>query len=327
MKRHLFIAFLLIFGIWLVVGNPAEAVSSSSLIKASGPAVYYVWEGKRYVFPNEHIYFSWYDNFDQVATVSDTELASYLIGGNITYRPGSKLVKIQTDPKVYAVSSGGALHWITSEEVATALYGPNWSKSVHDVSDAYFLDYRQGDPIAVPQDFDVTRELSTVGIFEDLTARTADLDEPRRIEFKAKTIGKWTERATWEDGKIPISGAEVVIPVGVEVIYDASESGNLKSLTIDGGLVFDPTKTTRLTAKMISVGGRLAVGTPDDPIAPDQNATILLTGASNFTIADDGLRVGGLLEMHGTTPLVAWTRLSETVEVGATEIIIEEEEH
>lgn len=324
MKRLLLFTFLSLFGIGLVAAETAEAASSGSLIKASGPAVYYVWDGKRYVFPNEHIYFSWYDNFDQVDTVSDGELASFLIGGNVTYRPGSKLVKIQTDPKVYAVSAGGELHWITSEEVATTLYGPNWSKNVHDVSDAYFLDYRQGNPVAVPQDFDVTAQLATVGIFEDLTARSAPVsNEPKKTDYRAVLSGKWSSSSTWEDGKVPGSGSDVTIPVGIEVVYDAAESGSLKSLVIDGGLVFDPTKNTKLTAKMISVGGRLAVGTEAEPIAENRSATILLTGASSFTVSDDGLRVGGLIEVHGAAPSVKQAKLAETAGVDVTEIVLD----
>lgn len=326
MKRLFLFAFLLFFGITLVADRPAEAASSGSLIKASGPAVYYVWEDRRYVFPNEHIYFSWYDNFDQVETVSDSELATFLIGGNVTYKPGTKLVKIQTDPKVYAVGAGGTLRWITSEEVALALYGPNWNKEVHDVSDAYFLDYRQGDAIAVSQDFDVTTERASVGIFEDLRARDAEPDDtPKKVSFRAVENGNWLDRTTWEDSKIPGSGAEVLIPVGIEVVYNASESGHLKVLNVDGALIFDPTKTTKLTAKMISVGGRLAVGTEEEPIGVGYTATIQLTGASNFTVSDDGLRVAGLLEMHGQVPETAWTRLASGAEAGTTEILLEDE--
>ena len=40
------------------------AVGPGELIKASQPAVYYLADdGKRYVFPNERIYFSWYEDF------------------------------------------------------------------------------------------------------------------------------------------------------------------------------------------------------------------------------------------------------------------------
>ena len=56
-------------------------------------------------------------------------------------RPGTKLVKITTDPKVYAVEPGGDLLWVPSEAVAKTLYGDMWAKRVVDVADAFFTNY------------------------------------------------------------------------------------------------------------------------------------------------------------------------------------------
>ncbi|MEA3248926.1 MAG: hypothetical protein U9Q03_01040 [Patescibacteria group bacterium] len=137
----------------------AAAVTSGDLIKLaddSDPdtrhdtAVYYVGgDAKRYVFPNSKVYFSWYENFDAVKTVSQAELSSLMIGGNITYRPGTRLVKIISDPRVYAVEPGGVLRPIASEDVARTLYGSNWNTIIDDVPDAYFTNYSIGDPLSV----------------------------------------------------------------------------------------------------------------------------------------------------------------------------------
>ncbi len=127
----------------------AATLSGGDLIKASGPAVYYyAADGKRYVFPNERTYKSWYKDFSGVKTISDAELAAIMIGGNVTTRPGTYLVKITTDPKTYAVTSGGQLHWIESEAVAKALYGMDWAKRVVDVPDAFFVNYTVGSSIS-----------------------------------------------------------------------------------------------------------------------------------------------------------------------------------
>lgn len=128
--------------------NDRYCISDSLITTTTTDAVYYCGaDGKRYVFPNSRIFFSWYDNFNGVQTVTPEELASIPIGGAATYRPGSRLVKITTDPKVYAVSRGGVLRWITSEDVAEGLYGTNWAKQVEDLPDAYFANYQIGDPI------------------------------------------------------------------------------------------------------------------------------------------------------------------------------------
>jgi Listeria-Bacteroides repeat domain (List_Bact_rpt). len=121
---------------------------SGSLIKGSFPAVYYCGnDGKRYVFVNEKAYFSWYPDFSTVKTISDETLALIPLGGNVTYRPGSRMVKIQSDRKVYAVARGGTLRWIMTEAIAARLYGANWNKMIDDVSDAFFVNYVLGAPI------------------------------------------------------------------------------------------------------------------------------------------------------------------------------------
>jgi hypothetical protein len=120
----------------------AATLMNGDLIKASGPAVYYyAGDSKRYVFANETTYRTWFADFSTVKTISDAELAAIQIGGNVTIRPGTKLVKITTDPKVYAVTRGGVLHWVESEAVATALFGSDWAHRVVDVPDAFFVNY------------------------------------------------------------------------------------------------------------------------------------------------------------------------------------------
>ncbi len=120
-----------------------------ALIKgASSPAVYYYGrDAKRHVFPNERTFFSWFNDFSGVLTISDALLASIPIGVNVTYRPGDGMVKIQTDPKVYAVCRGGLLRWVTTEAVARILYGADWNTKIDDVPDAFFFNYTIGDPI------------------------------------------------------------------------------------------------------------------------------------------------------------------------------------
>ncbi|MFA5935565.1 MAG: hypothetical protein WC787_01790 [Patescibacteria group bacterium] len=146
-----------------------HAATNGSLIKsASSSAVYYLLDGKRYAFPNEKVYFSWYSGFNSVVTVSSSELASYSLAGNVTYRPGLKLIKIQTDPKVYAVSRYGVLRWLSSESVASALYGSNWNMKVDDVADTFFTNYTVGGAISVEADFNPNAELGTTMIAQNI---------------------------------------------------------------------------------------------------------------------------------------------------------------
>ena len=129
-------------GVFNISAVKASA-SAGDLIKMSGnAAVYYLGaDGKRYVFPNSTTYNSWYADFSGVVTIPATELQSYLLGGNIVMRPGTKMVKITTDPSVYAVEPNGVLRKIQSEAQAAALYGTNWNKMIVDVADSYFTNY------------------------------------------------------------------------------------------------------------------------------------------------------------------------------------------
>lgn len=129
-------------------GGSAPCVSGSLVKNASSPAVYYCGaDGKRYVFPNERVYATWYANFDGIIILSDQQLAVIPLGGNITYRPGVKMVKSQTDPKVYALERGGVLRWIKTPEIASALYGADWNKKIDYIPDTFFWNYSLGEPI------------------------------------------------------------------------------------------------------------------------------------------------------------------------------------
>ena len=107
-------------------------------------SVYYVNDNKRYAFPDEKTYYSWYADFSSVENVSQNTLSSYQLGGNITMRPGTNLIKIISDPKVYAVEPGGILRWVDSEATAKNLYGNNWASKVVDVLTTAFPDYNAG---------------------------------------------------------------------------------------------------------------------------------------------------------------------------------------
>ncbi|MFH1315173.1 MAG: hypothetical protein ABIH67_02130 [Candidatus Uhrbacteria bacterium] len=112
-------------------------------------SVYYLADdGTRWVFPNEATYFTWYDDFNDVVEISCEELSSYGIGSVVTYRPGTRLVKIQSIDKVYAVEPGGVLRWISSETMADGLFGGHWNERIDDVQDGFWSSYTEGNALA-----------------------------------------------------------------------------------------------------------------------------------------------------------------------------------
>ncbi len=119
-------------------------------------AVYYIGsDGKRHAFPNSKIYFTWYKDFSDVRIISLDQLASIPLGTNVRYKPGSRMVKFTTDPKVYAIDVNGILRWVKTEAVAKALYGDNWNTFIDDLSDAFFGNYKFGQDINSSSEFDL----------------------------------------------------------------------------------------------------------------------------------------------------------------------------
>lgn len=124
----------------------ARAASAGDLIKGTtlSTVYYYGTDGSRYAFPNEKTYFTWYSDFSDVETISDSALAAIPLAGNIVNRPGSRWIKIQSDPKTYVVTPQGQIRWIESEEVAVDLAGSDWNTMIDDVADTFFVDYTVG---------------------------------------------------------------------------------------------------------------------------------------------------------------------------------------
>jgi len=189
-------AILLVPSLAVGVGASAQEQLVGQIIKGSGSTLYYVGsDNQRYVFPNEKTFKSWFDDFSVVEKVSDEKLAELPLAGNVRYRPGALLVKIQTDPRVYAVSRNGILHWITSEQLARTYYGENWNLLVDDVPDTFFVNYNVGNPINDDSDYNPEEEEDTSPtIGDDLGFRHIEHMTHIRQTAQKKQC-KWLNRA------------------------------------------------------------------------------------------------------------------------------------
>jgi len=130
-------------------GNGLACIPGSHIKVSRFDTVYLCGsDGKRYVFPHYNVYLSWYGDFSRVVTISDVLMASIpLAGKNIHYKPGANLIKILSVPKVYVVSDGGILHWVTSAAIAETMFGKQWASKVQDLNDVFFIDYQVGEDI------------------------------------------------------------------------------------------------------------------------------------------------------------------------------------
>lgn len=153
-SKQVGVSFVNGLNVGLAPGSLIKIPSDNNENTYSDSAVYYyASNGRRYVFPNEKVYFTWYTSFDNVRILSLEDMSKIPIGGNLTYRPGVKPVKFQTDDKVYAVYKAGELRWIKSENIARGIYGPDWIYKVDDINESFYVNYSFGPPIENALDF------------------------------------------------------------------------------------------------------------------------------------------------------------------------------
>jgi len=177
------------------------------LIKGSGDTVYYFGtDGRRYVFPNSKTYFTWFEDFSKVKQIPDGLLSTISLARyNVTYRPGKKMVKITTDPKVYVIDQGGILRHVGSEQLAQTLYGLAWKNQIDDIPDAFFINYKVGTPIQTASDFQPANVMTlTTTIAQDRqlddTAATVTIGTvsngfvPATMTIKKGTTVTWTNQ-------------------------------------------------------------------------------------------------------------------------------------
>jgi hypothetical protein len=103
-------------------------------VKTAGDATVYLVVGDdASAIPSESVFFSWFDSWSDVETISEGELNALDLEGDATFAPGTK-VKLVSDPKVYVVGDDNKLHWITTQTVAYNLYGSAWNQDIIEVT-------------------------------------------------------------------------------------------------------------------------------------------------------------------------------------------------
>jgi adhesin/invasin len=154
----------------------AVIFSAGDLIKSAGSSAtyYYSSNGLKYIFPTAGIYSSWYSDFSSVKTIFAAELSAVPTSGNVTVRPGKlvQFVSMDTpwrvmDPKVYAVSQGGVLHWIKTADVARTIFGANWEKQIIAVPEVFETNYTLGTDVVAVSDYNLTAAQAVATIDQD----------------------------------------------------------------------------------------------------------------------------------------------------------------
>jgi hypothetical protein len=118
--------------------------------------------------------------------------------------------------------------------------------------------------------------------------------------------GRWSDKDTWKDGKLPAADANVLVPQGKTVTLDDVLTVSLRTVRIDGKLELAPDHDTCLIADTVVVapGGQLIVGTVETPIARDRRARIVFADRGPIDTRWDPNQFSRGLISHGLTSLV-----------------------
>ncbi len=145
-----------------------DDVPINSLVVGDDNKFYYLYasDRKRYIFPNEATLRTWFpEALPKVYKIKDEDLRHIPLGGNITYRPGVRLIKIKTDPSIYAVEKWATLRKIEDNSIIESLYGKDWQSIVDTIPDMFFVNYSIGRPIKIKSDHNPKEESETATLY------------------------------------------------------------------------------------------------------------------------------------------------------------------
>ncbi|MBT7350664.1 hypothetical protein HN803_07845, partial [candidate division WWE3 bacterium] len=288
MKKALILGVVLATVVWtmglgaFVPVASAATLSAGDLIKASGAAVYfYAADGMRYTFPTQSTYMSWYSNFDGVKTITDDELSAIDLAGNVVIRPGTKLVKITTVPKVFAVQPNGSLAWIETADAAKALYGDNWASMVIDIPDGFWTNYTDSGMVIDGTEFPEGSLVKPEG-GSDIYYVNADGSWSMIADETAFNANMWAAAFVVSTTMaVPSAGSDIA--AAMDEVIDVSQGGG-------GG-----TGTIPASGGTLSVA--LASSTPGTQMVP-KGATGVTLSTFDFTATGGAVTVNSLVAKH-----------------------------
>ncbi|MGZ3255995.1 MAG: G8 domain-containing protein [Croceibacterium sp.] len=150
----------------------------------------------------------------------------------------------------------------------------------------------------------------------------AHMDMPAQAGPSLAKPSRWSDPASWPDGKVPRAGDAVTIGRDQNIVLDVTPPA-LRSLTINGKLSFADDRDIGLETEWIYLpGGELQIGSEARPYS--HKATITLTdnvpNENINTMGDRGvMMLNGTLSLHGDRTN-SWTKLARTAKAGSSTI-------
>jgi len=140
----------------LINQQPEQSEIAKLLKLESGDVYYLAANGKRYMFPTQTTFKSWFGDYDvnKIKTLTIEEMYQTQLGGNIFIKPYS-LLKTETDNNTYFVDLNGQIRTVNSTVLLNEVYGDKWQEQVIDLPNNIFTNYQYGPIINTYSDFPI----------------------------------------------------------------------------------------------------------------------------------------------------------------------------
>jgi hypothetical protein len=195
--------------------------------------------------------------------------------------------------------------------------------------------------------------------FSAVPVHAHEHDHKTHLKFDVRTVrdGNWSDKRTWQDGRMPKANDRVLVSRGTTVTYDVVGKDVLRLVQVVGTLRFAGDRDTELNAALVKVqdsdtcsedgfacdlpGVNLAgepqsarpgkmptleIGTLDSPIPPEHTARIRLHYLEGFDKEDAPALVcySARMELHGAPLSRTWVKLGATTKPGDTSVTLDE---
>src|SRR5438128_778684 len=71
--------------------------------------------------------------------------------------------------------------------------------------------------------------------------------------IRSARSGPWSAPATWEGGRVPATGARVLVRAGQRVVYDVKSPQVIRAINVAGTLAFATDRDTLLVVGLIKI--------------------------------------------------------------------------
>ncbi|MCC6639293.1 hypothetical protein IT409_01905 [Candidatus Falkowbacteria bacterium] len=149
----------------------ATDVEKSKVVVLSdnGSVYYYGADGKRYIFPTQETFASWFGDYVPAKSLPLEEMQKVPLGGNVTMKPGT-LLTTESDPKIYLITQDSTISPV-DERVLEVVYGKDYKNRVIDIPNYYFTNYSYGPEIITVDGFPDIEEGLTIDYLKGLHAQ------------------------------------------------------------------------------------------------------------------------------------------------------------